>query len=372
MRYVVALGLMVVAVGLGSLPFVGCSGPAPQAEVKLDPNFSQTLDQCLDLGANRRLSAKQHAAWQVVHGILPYGRAFLIESEGKDVSALDYLFNEGVMNGWNLRIGEKGIFGLLEPGSVTGQGHPDQWIGYLSQIGLPLDAPLKVSGKSFTVRDFVTQAQWDIQEGMEATWTLMAFNVYVPLDAKWQNKDGQEWNIERLVGMECQKNNSQIYSGSCQGAHRLYALSKAVQRYQREKKPAELTGVWKTAQERVTQAIADAKANQNGDGTYSTAYFVRGANTPDPVDKIRAGGHVIEVLCVAMTDEQLKEPWVTRGILALTKLFKQTKNIDVECGALYHSANALKIYRERMYGPRSAADAAAPTANPATSETPAK
>ena len=67
------------------------------------------------------------------------------------------------------------------------QGHPDQWLGYLSQCGLapcgrggvPLDARLVVNGRDFTVADLLSQAQADIAPGQEATWTLMAFSSYL-------------------------------------------------------------------------------------------------------------------------------------------------------------------------------------------------
>ena len=91
---------------------------------------------------------------------------------------------------------------LLEAGSKTGEGHPDQWLGYLSQCGVQLDDPLVVGGKTYHVRDVLTQAQWDIYDGMEASWTLMAAITYLPLNDKWKAKDGSEWSIERIVKME--------------------------------------------------------------------------------------------------------------------------------------------------------------------------
>ena len=53
------------------------------------------------------------------------------------------------MKGWNLRRGDLldestmryGIKSLLESGTKTGQGHTDQWLGYLSDCQLALDEP---------------------------------------------------------------------------------------------------------------------------------------------------------------------------------------------------------------------------------------
>ena len=43
-----------------------------------------------------------------------------------------------------LGTGEKGLDTVLEAGSKTGQGHDDQWLGYMSQIGMPIDTPIAV------------------------------------------------------------------------------------------------------------------------------------------------------------------------------------------------------------------------------------
>ena len=101
-----------------------------------------------------------------------------------------------------MRKGDHGLEAVVEAGSKTGQGHEDQWLGYLSQCGLSPEQPIVVGGQTYTIHDLITQAQWDIYDGMEATWTLMAFSTYLPLDAEWTAKDGTTWNIERMVEME--------------------------------------------------------------------------------------------------------------------------------------------------------------------------
>ena len=153
-------------------------------------------------------------------------------------SALDYIFQGNPLKGWNLRPGDHGIIALLEAGSKTGEGHPDQWLGYLSQCGVQLDDPLVVVGKPYHVRDLLTQAQWDIYDGMEASWTLMAAITFLPLDEKWKAKDGSEWSIERIVKMEAGQPPG---TGGCNDSHRMYALALAVKRYMKETGKTPLT-----------------------------------------------------------------------------------------------------------------------------------
>jgi hypothetical protein len=333
------------------------------AKPMTDAELRDRLDRVVDFTVNQRhMNTKDHAAWQVVHGALAYGRDLTIEHEGKLVPALDYLLAGGRLNGWNLRKAEHGVSSVLESGSKTGMGHEDQWLGYLSQAGLKPEERLVVAGQDYTINDLITQAQWNIHEGMEATWTLMAFSVYLPLDAEWTAKDGTKWTVERIVGMETSQD---LGESSCGGTHRLYALTKAVNR--KRKESGELTGEWLRADEKINDCMNKVKLHQQPDGSFSTNFFTRPATSADLSLRLHSTGHTLEVLDVALTDEQFKEPWVERAVVNLLHLFEMTQNFPLECGALYHGARGLKLYRERRFGPREVASAqsATPVNSPA-------
>ena len=219
---------------LSLIPLCGCSeqdlsrARAATAQKQSSPTQGDALrdriDDAVSLTARRHLIAESNAAWQVVHGILAFGPDLQLDVQGKPTSALAYLQQGGRLSGWNLIPGDKGFEAPLEAGSKTGQGHEDQWLGYLSLIGLPDTTPIKVAGKTYTIHDLVTQAQWDIYDGMEATWSLMGFTAYLPLEAQWKAKNGSEWTIERVVGMEA---NADLRRSACGGMHRLTALTVA-------------------------------------------------------------------------------------------------------------------------------------------------
>jgi hypothetical protein len=63
---------------------------------------------------------------------------------------------------------------------------------------------------------------------------------------------------------------------------------------------------------------------------------------------LAATGHVFEVLALALDDERLAEPWVTRAADRLVTLLEQTEDVDVECGGLYHAVHGLALYRRRI------------------------
>jgi hypothetical protein len=123
--------------GIGLLALVAaCSQPAAkidQLEATNDEELRERLDKALDFTfANRHLNTNDQAAWQIVHGTLAFGRDFKIYHDGKLVPALDYLLAGGQLRGWTMRKGDHGLTAILEAGSKTGQGHEDQWLGYLS------------------------------------------------------------------------------------------------------------------------------------------------------------------------------------------------------------------------------------------------
>ena len=300
----------------------------------------------------RRLNTTDHAAWQVVHGILAFGDAFPVDHEGTTSPALDYLLTGGRLTGWTLRPGSEGVVAVLDPGSKTGQGHPDQWLGYLSQFsleGLPLDATLSAGGATYQVSDLLAQAQHDLRPGQEATWTLMAFYTYLPVDASWTAGDGTEWTLEKLVSMEAA---ADLAESACGGSHRLYGLTVAINRYLAATglKAADLAGGWAEAEARIQAAIENARRFQQPDGSFSTSFFERPTTSPDVFAKIGSSGHTFEFLAMALEQERLDEPWVRRGADALVTLLEQTADVPVECGGLYHAAHGLVLYRARMCG----------------------
>jgi hypothetical protein len=302
------------------------------------------IGDVLDTTKRRHMAVGTNAAWQVVHGILAFGPELSVTKDGQTVPALSYLLNGGPLLGWNLRPGDRGIEAPLEEGSKTGQGHEDQWLGYLSQCRVPLDQLILVAGERRPLADLLSQAKWDVYDGMEATWTLMALAEYAPLDDSWKARDGSDWSFERVLHMEA---DYEFGSGACGGSHRLYALCLARNRYMREKGP--LTGPWLEADQRIRQATERAFAYQSADGGFSTDLFAGPARAPDAALQISSTGHVLEFLAIALDEQRVREPWVERSVKRLCQLLEDTEDVPLECGGLYHAAHGLALYRQRIY-----------------------
>jgi hypothetical protein len=335
----------------------GCKGSKQEGTPQTELPFITPTDLCTRITKvlkqtqdGRQLTTKVQGAWQIVHGILAFGERFSIRNGADTVFALDYLLQGGPLQGWKLRHGKEGVVALVEEGSTLGQGHPNQWLGYLSQCGsngVPLETPLVVGEQSANVGDLLRQAQADIRTGQEAPWTLMAFATYLPDNETWKESDGEEWNLSRVIEMEL---DADLHSSACGGSHSLYGLAIAVNKYRG--RHSELNDVlpapWDKAQEIITNSIDLSRRFQQADGSFSTHYFERPASSADVFAKLSSSGHVFEFLAIALPTDRLDEPWVLRAAERLAKTLEQTADIDIECGALYHAAHGLLLYRNRL------------------------
>ena len=351
LRLVVVIGIVLCLVS------AGCKekkqeGPYQGELTTINPDdlckrITQILKQTQD---GRELSTELQGAWQIVHGILAFGEQFTVLHESVTVPALDYLLEGGTLQGWKLRPGKNGITALVEEGSTLGQGHQDQWLGYLSQCGnsgIPLETPLIVGETSATVNDLLRQAQADLHAGQEATWTLMAFATYLQEDDKWETSNGETWDLSRVIEMEL---DADLHSSACGGSHRLYGLATAVNTY-RSRHPEvgeTLPEPWNEAEHTIATSIDLSRRFQQADGSFSTQFFARPASSADVFAKLSSSGHIFEFLAVALPAERLHEPWVLRAADRLVTTLEQMADIDIECGALYHAAHGLLLYQNRL------------------------
>ncbi len=375
----IALCMMLLSGLLAGVSMIGgCGGDAgANIEALNDPKglpsndeFRDRLDEVLEFTFDRRLNTSDHGAWQILHGALAYKREFLVEHNGEMKSAVDHVLEGGQMKGWDVQKGDKiydeegevnqhGLRATLALGSKIGQGHSDQWFAVLSQCDLPPDQEIQVGTETpYSMEHILRQIMLDVHrnEQREFSWTLIGLSMYLNSDAEWEDRNKGKWSIERLVEIEAEH---PVGNGACGGTHRLIGMTMALQ--QHVDRGGKVQRVWKTADERIKLAVENARKYQNEDGSFSSSYLIRPGRTPDLAQNLGTTGHVLEFLTLALSDEELKQPWVKRAVLNLCDLFEKTQNDPLECGALYHAAHGLVLYRERVFGKRTfgAADIAA-------------
>ena len=324
-----------------------------------DDELRRRLDDVLDYNnTHRRLNLRDHAAWQIVHGALAFEGAFQIEDrDGQLVSAIDYLLNGGRMTGWTMERGVKlsdnppryGLRAVLEQGSKTGQGHADQWLGYLADCEIKIDQKIKAGDETFTLEDLLLQAEYDVPFNVEReySWTLMGLTTYRPTSYEWTAGDGNPWSIAKLMEIEV---GHDLGVSACGGTHRMCGITIAYNRHVAS--GGAIEGPWAAAKKKIEDAVLAAKQYQNPSGGLSTNWFQRPGDSPDVKESLGCTGHALEFVVLASTDEQLHDPWVRRSVVYLCNLFDKTKSVDLECGALYHALHGLVLYRERVFGKR--------------------
>ncbi len=358
----VALGMLLAGLQW-VLVATGCNREIPptttyKPEIPAGVDLCQMLDEAIDDAyLQRRLNLRDHAAWQIVHGILAFEHDFMIEDhQGQLVPALDYLLNGGEMKGWVLRPsdstnadGRPGLIAVLDAGSTIGQGHADQWLGYLADCSLPVDQVIKIGARDFSLADLLQQAENDVpfNELREYSWTLMALTTYHPIDYSWTAGDGKNWSIAQLLEIEVNHN---LEGSACGGTHRLCGIVMAWQRHKDQQRT--LDGAWKAADEKIRQCVALAREFQNADGSFSTNFFTSPGTSHEIKTSLHATGHTFEFVVMASDEEQIQAAWLRRAAVNLCEVLGATSDVSLECGALYHAIRGLTLYRERLFGKR--------------------
>lgn len=358
----VSLAIAMTSVGCGpttALPLAKREIALKQMEsVQADRNI-EALVQRIDLAlerelTQRRMDASVNAAWQIMHGVVCYGKQLKIQTEDRgEVGAIEYAFHEGLINGFELSttttllpsIGRVGILAKLEPGSFVGQGHPDQWLAIFAMANLPLDTEVQIDGKKHSLLQWARQTQLDVTNNIldEYSWTLIALTHYFPDEPQWPTADGELMNWEVLVEAEL---TYELNSSACGGTHRLAGLVRAVEAKERLGLPD--TEVWTEAKRLISAQVANVKQNRSPNGALSSYYFVRPSQTNDLAAELSSSGHLFEFIALALPTEQLDEPWVTLSATRLCDVLELAQDAELDCGALYHGLNGLKIYRDRI------------------------
>ncbi|MGQ0636240.1 MAG: hypothetical protein ACT4QC_16625 [Planctomycetaceae bacterium] len=314
--------------------------PAPAKD-----ELGEIIEQAIQATGQRKLTAGVHTPWQVVHGILAMRWDLRLRqpNSSDDVSGIEWITSGVYFDGQPLwEATPYGGRGHPFTRPYAFEGHPTQFMGYMTLADIPLEYEVQTPTKIITIRDIVKDAKMQVREGVEITWTLWALSHYEEPDAQWFNAYNEPWSIERLVKMQVDE---PVTSGACGGTHGLFALAYARNMYISTGRP--LRGVWLEADQKIKQYIEYAKMLQNPDGSFSTNHFKGPGYSEDFPTRITTSGHQLEWLMVALPQSKLKEEWIRRGIRNVANDLVKHKNDPSDCGPLYHGMHALVVYRQR-------------------------
>lgn len=312
-------------------------------------DMGELIEQAIRVTSQRKLTAGVHTPWQIVHGILAMRWDLRLKQTNSDadVSGIEWITSGVYHDG--LPLWEATPYGgrghpFTRPYAF--EGHPTQFMGYMTMADIPLEYEVQTPTKIITIADIIKDAKMQVREGVEITWTLWALSHYEEPTAKWFNAYGEPWSIERLLKLQVDE---PVTSGACGGCHGLFALAYARNLYISTLPPGkrELRGVWLEADQKIKQYIAYAKALQNPDGSFSSNHFKGPGFSEDFPTRITTSGHQLEWLMVALPQQQLKEEWIRRAIRNVANDLVKHRNDPSDCGPLFHGMHALVVYRQR-------------------------
>lgn len=224
------------------------------------------------------------------------------------------------------------------------EGHPNQFLSAIAQAGTPLDYPISLGRRTYSVEDVLNQAKHDYHRGQESSWTLIAFSTYLYPNETWSNRTGENFQIEDLVAAEVAVEPTRA---ACGGTHNLYALAYALNRHRED--GGSVTGVWRSAADKLERYYRLTQKLQNSDGYCSSNFYAGSGHSSDPTTQLHSTGHTLEWLTIYLSPKELEADWVTRAIDALLRSFERTSDQPVECGSLYHATRAIVQYRSRVF-----------------------
>ena len=337
--------------------------PMKKDDVKVVPKLppAETLEQlrpriegALEQVRSRDLMAK-HGFWTVFHGILGTGleKTMLKDPKTKEkLNAIDFICNGGELPGLEFVPTKWGLDVAIRPEmQFVGQGHQDQFIAEMAQWGMPRDRKIRVGLKDFSFEDFIVHSKMraSTTKDQELSWAIIIVGQYYGTDYTWKNGDGDSLKFDDVVRYEL---NQSIEKAACGGTHRLFGLTWAYHLHL--KNGGKNEGVWKDVERKIADYKHRAKKLQNRDGTFSTSYFEA---PPEKLDRqpemelrISTSGHILEWLALALTDDELRSPWMQNAVNGLVLLILDMGPRSIDGGALYHAAHGLHLYHERVFG----------------------
>jgi len=323
------------------------TGPRPPETRRFARLKSQIADT-LAAYQRRPLNTAENTPWEVMHGFIAFGipTQLRLGGPGGDlVNAIGWMNMGGRCRGQVMlaAVGDR----LVAQKGIGVQGHSAQYLAILAQCRVALNSPISVQSKSFTVASLVEEEKLACKVKTELTFALIGLAHYLPTDAEWTARDGQTWNLERLVAEEIEQ---PIRGAPCGGTHRLFGLAYGCQR--RLRATGRLDGHYARADKYVRdyQHFALTKL-QNPDGSFSTEWFKYPADREDDIDrKVQTTGHILEWLVSSLDQEAIYQPRVVAAVEFLATALARQPSREWKIGPMGHALHALTIYQERAWG----------------------
>lgn len=299
------------------------------------------VQSCLDHYLNNPETTTARSPWAVMHAILAYGADYELIGPNGRVNAIGWMCHNGLCRTQRI-FTARGDFFIPNVGGGV-QGHEGQFLAILAQCQVPLDYPIQIGSKKFTVEDLVRYEMATCKEKSELTFKLIGLSYYVDADKQWRTNDGKVWNIEKLLREELAQ---PVVGSACGGTHRLMGLSFCLR--QRELQGLPINGHFARAAQFINEYVRYTWQIQNPDGSFSTNWYAGRGNEPNDERKVQTSGHMLEWLMFTVSDDELTSPRVEKAVDFLLSKIYDRRDFKWPIGPRGHATRALALYHLRI------------------------
>jgi hypothetical protein len=300
------------------------------------------IRRCLAYYFHRPEQTSRRCPWEVMHCIVGFGVDTPLRYDADECNAVAWLCENLPCDGVRMLYARDGRLGVRM--GPEHQGHRGQLLSILAQARVKIDYPLRADRREFTVADLVEYEKRSCESHAESSFQLIGLANYLDTEASWKNRDGQTWDIPRLIREELAQ---PVVGACCGGTHRLMGLSYAVRK--REKSGQPMTGQWRRAKKYVDDFHEYTFALQNSDGSFSSEWFRGPGGWGGDDRKLNTTGHILEWMVYSRPKDELTDPRVVRAVERLTDLLWENRRRAVHIGHLGHALHALAMYDEYVF-----------------------
>ncbi len=322
------------------------SAPRPVIRKNFSPQMLRLRDRirsCLMYYYQRPENIAQRSPWGIMHSLIAFGVDTEILAGNQRVNAIGWLCYNRPCRGMQLLHLEDGY---VTPRNGPGyQGHEGQLLSMLALSRVKSTYPMRVEGKLFTVEDLIEYEKWTCRPRTELTFKLIGLSHYLPSDATWESKWGEQWSIPRLIREELTQ---PINGSTCGGTHRLIGYSMAVKVRQKRGEP--IDGQWLRAEKYVDAYHKYVIKLQNRDGSFSTSWLKQRDSSGEIDRRIQTTGHILEWLAFSLPEDELTDPRIVAAVNYLNNAMLSNRARQWEIGPRGHALCALALYNERVFG----------------------
>lgn len=320
----------------------------------------QKAHDCLRYYLENPESTSSRSPWAVMHALLAFGGEYELIHGQSRVNAIGWMCHNGTCRTQRMFTPKGRSFVPNVGGGV--QGHEGQFLAILAQSNVPLDYPIQIGTSHFKVEDLVRFEMATCKEKSELTFKLIGLSYYLDSNKQWKANDGKIWSIPKLIQEELAQ---PVIGSACGGTHRLMGFSFCVRQRQLQNQP--INGQYSRAAKFVREYVAYTLQLQNPDGSFSSDWYEGRANDPNEERKVQTSGHMLEWLMFTMTDEEIGQPKIVKGVDFLLSKIYDKRERKWPIGPRGHATRAIALYESRISELKSSAIIPSTVSRPNTS-----